>query len=159
MRDKRFISEHRGGSLTIDNHKNLIRWARECSEHVLSLLKGDIDSRLLYALHTAEEWETGNAKTGDARKASSGAHQVARESSDPVIIAAARSVGHTVATAHMADHAPGGALYALKAVKLAGRSIEEERDWQTRQMQKLPSVVVELVMPILKQKTKSLKVD
>jgi hypothetical protein len=59
----------------------------------------------------------------------------------------------------MADHAPGGALYALKAVKLAGRSIEEERDWQTRQMQKLPSVVVELVMPILKQKTKSLKVD
>jgi hypothetical protein len=59
----------------------------------------------------------------------------------------------------MADHAPGGALYALKAVKLAGKSIEQERKWQTGQLQKLPSVLVELVMPILKQKAKSLKVE
>jgi hypothetical protein len=159
MRDKRFISEHRGGSLTKDNHKNLIRWARECSEHVLSLLDGNIDSRLLYALHVAKEWESGTVKTGKAMIASSGAHEVARESSDPVIIAAARSVGHTVATAHMADHSPRGALYALKAVKLAGKSIQEERDWQTKQLQKLPSMLVDLVMPVMNQKAKSLKVD
>jgi hypothetical protein len=159
MRDKRFIAVHRGGSLTRDNHNKLIGWAERCSERVLSLIEEDIDNRLLYALHVAKEWETENVKTGKAMIASQGAHAVARESSDPVIIAVARSVGHTVATAHMADHAPGGALYALKAVKLAGKSIEQERKWQTGQLQKLPSVLVELVMPILKQKAKSLKVE
>jgi hypothetical protein len=107
----------------------------------------------------AKEWESGTVKTGKAMIASSGAHEVARESADPVIIAAARSVGHTVATAHMADHSPRGALYALKAVKLAGKSIQEERDWQTKQLQKLPSMLVDLVIPVLNQKAKSLKVD
>jgi hypothetical protein len=158
MRDKRFIAEHRGGSLTRDNHNKLIGWAGRCSEHVLSLIEKDIDNRLLYALHVAKEWETEKVKTGEAMIASQGAHAVARESSDPVIIAVARSVGHTVATAHMADHAPGAALYALKAVKLAGKSIEEERKWQTGQLQKLPSELVELVRKVMSQKAKSLKI-
>ena len=117
MRDKRFIAEHRGGPLTKDNHHKLIRWARECSEHVLSLIDEDIDKRLLYALHVAKEWENENVTIGEAMKASLGAHAVARESSDPATTAVARSIGHTVATAHMADHSPGGALYALKAVR------------------------------------------
>jgi hypothetical protein len=38
------------------------------------------------------------------------------------------SVGHAVATAYMADHSPGVALYALKAMKLTGKSIEEIRN-------------------------------
>lgn len=92
-------------------------------------------------------------------KASSGAHEVARESSDPVIIAAARSVGHTVATAHMADHSLGGALYALKAVKLAGKSINEESQWQARQLEELPSEIVELVLDTMRTKRKVLKID
>jgi hypothetical protein len=158
MRDNLFISEHRGGSLTKDDHRRLIRWARKCSEHVLSLIDEDIDHRLIYALHIAEEWENDNVKTGEAMRASSGAHAVARESSDPVIKAVARSVGHAVATAHMADHSPGGALYALKAVKLAGNSIEEEREWQIKQLQKLPSVLEELVLSVIKLKAKSLKI-
>src|SRR5664280_1021600 len=114
MRDKRFIAEHRGGLLTKENHHKLIRWARECSEHVLSLIDGEIDKRLLDALHIADEWENENVSTGEAMKASLSAHAVAREYSDPASIAVARSVGHTVATAHMADHSLGGALYALK---------------------------------------------
>jgi uncharacterized protein GlcG (DUF336 family) len=158
IRDKRFIAEHRGGSLTKDNHQKLIRWAGECSEHVLSLIDNDIDKRLFYALCIAKEWENENVKTGEAMKASSGAHAVARESSDPVSIAVARSVGHTVATAHMADHSPGGALYALKAVKLAGKSVDEERDWQTRQLQQLPSEIAELVMTTMMKKAKSIKI-
>jgi hypothetical protein len=159
MREKRFIAEHRGGTLTRDNHRKLIRWARECSEHVLSLIDGEeIDQRLIYALHVAKEWENGNVTTGEAMKASSGAHAVARESSDPASIAVARSVGHTVATAHMADHSPGGALYALKAVRLAGKSIDEERGWQTRQLQQLPSEIVELVLTTMIKKAKGLKI-
>ena len=38
-----FIAEHRGGPLTKDNHRKLIKWAIECSEHVLSLIDKEID--------------------------------------------------------------------------------------------------------------------
>ncbi len=159
MRDNRFIAEHRGGSLSKDNHHKLIRWARKCSEHVLPLIHEDIDKRLLYALHIAQEWENENVKTGEAMRASSGAHAVARETSNPVSRAVARSAGHAVATAHMADHSPGGALYALKAVKLAGKSINEESHWQARQLEELPSEIVELVLDIMRTKRKGLKID
>jgi hypothetical protein len=154
MRDKRFIAIHRGGPLTKKNHRMLIRWARECSEHVLSLVTGKIDERLLNALHVAQQWENGDATVGEARNASVRVHAVARESSDPVLIALARSVGHTVATAHMADHSPGGALYALKAVRLAGLSTEKELAWQTRKLKQLPSEIVDLVITTMNGKAK-----
>ncbi len=157
MRDKRFIAEHRGGLLTKDNHHKLIRWARECSEHVLSLINGEIDKRLLDALHIADEWENENVSTGEAMKASLRAHAVSREYSDPASIAVARSVGHTVATAHMADHSLGGAMYALKAAGLVGKSIDKEQDWQNKQLQKLPSDIVELVQTNMTMKSKGFK--
>lgn len=134
MRDKRFVAVHRGGPLTKDHHHQLIRWARECSEHVLRLINQNIDNRLIHALHIAQEWEKDNTSVGEARKASLGAHAVANESSDPVITAVARSVGHAVATAHMADHSIGAAEYALKAVMLSAKSIEDERKWQDKQL-------------------------
>ena len=143
MRDNRFVAVHRVGSLTKDHNHQLIRWARECSKHVLSLIDGNIDQRLIHALYVAKEWEKEKATVGDARNASVSAHAVARESSNPIIIAVARSIGHAVATAHMADHALGAALYALKAVKSAGKSIEAERKWQKEQ---LPSEIKELVL-------------
>lgn len=160
MRDKRFVAVHRGGLLTKDNHHKLIRWARECLEHVLSLIDGNIDTRLVHALHVAKEWENGNVPVGDAMKASVGAHAVARESSNPVSIAVARSIGHAVATAHMADHSLGGPLYALKAVKHAGGSVDEEREWQNEQLQQLqlPSEIVELVLTSMMKKEKGLKI-
>ena len=143
MRNKRFVAVHRGGPLTKDNHHKLIRWARECSEHVLLLTDESIDKRLIHALHVAKEWENENATVGEAMKASSGAHAVARESSNPASIAVARSAGHAVGTAHMADHSLGAALYALKAVKNAGKSIDAERKWQNEQ---LPTEIMELVL-------------
>jgi hypothetical protein len=158
MRDKRFIAEQRGGLLTKENHHRMIRWASECSERVLSLTEGNIDIRLFHALNVAKEWENENASTGEAMKASSGAHAVARESSDPALTAVARSVGHAVATAHMADHSPGAALYALKAVKLYGKSIDAERAWQTEQLHQLPPDIVELVLTTMMRKGKSLKI-
>lgn len=158
MRDKRFIAEHRGGLLTRDNHRKLMKWAIECSEHVLPLVNEGPDERLVYALHVAREWENGNIKTGLAMKASLRAHAVARESSNPVSVAIARSVGHAVAAAHMADHSLGAALYGLKAVKLAGKSIDEERKWQTGQLKKLEPEILELVLTKLNDKAKILKV-
>jgi hypothetical protein len=143
MRDKRFTAEHRGGPLKKEQHSQLITWACDCAEHVLHLFGEKIDVRLINALQVAKEWKDGKASVGDARKASVGAHAVARESSNPTAIAVARSVGHAVATAHMADHSLGAAWYALKAVKNTGKSIDGERKWQDEQ---LPFQIKELVL-------------
>lgn len=158
MRDKLFIAEHRGGLLSKENHQKLIKWARKCSEHVLFLINKDIDKRLLHALLIAEEWGNGNVSAGQAMKASVTAHRVAKESEDQTSIAVARSVGHAVATAHMADHSLGAALYALKALKVAGRPINKERLWQYRQLQQLPLEIVDLVVTTMNKKAKSLKI-
>jgi hypothetical protein len=49
----------------------------------------------------------------------------------------------------MADHSLGPALYALKAVKSAGKSVEAERKWQD---ERLPPEIRELVLTSEKQK-------
>ena len=149
MRDKRFVAVHRGGMLTKDHHHKLSRWARDCSEHVFNLISPNIDSRLSHALKIAQEWEQGDASVGKAREASLGAIAVANETSNPVVIAVARSVGHAVATAHMADHSIAAAEYALKAINLSGKSIEEERKWQDEQ---LTSDISDLVLIARKKK-------
>jgi len=155
MRDKRFVAVHRGGPLTKDRHHQLMIWARKCSKHLLSLIDENIDHRLIYALYVAKEWEKEKVTVGEARNASVSAHALARESSNPMIIAVARSIGHAVATAHMADHSLGAALYALKAVKIAGKSVEAERKWQNKQ---LPSEIKELVLTARSLKEKHFKI-
>ena len=141
MRDKRFVAEHRGGSLTKEQHYQLIKWACDCSGHVLYI--SEINGRLKNALEVAHAWENGNASVGDARNASLDAIAVARESSDQTAILVARSVGHAVATAHMADHSLRAAWYALKVVKNLGNSINAEKTWQNEQ---LPPEIKELVL-------------
>ena len=155
MRDKRFIAEHRGGPLKKEHHRQLIIWACACAEHVLMISGKKTDERLLYALFVAREWEKGMTSVGVAMKASSGAHAVARESSDPVAIAIARAVGHSVAAAHMSDHSLGSALYGLKAVNKAGKSVEQERKWQNEQ---LPSEIRDLVISARIEKEKHFKI-
>jgi pullulanase/glycogen debranching enzyme len=149
MRDKRFVAEHRGGPLKKEQHYQLINWACDCAEHVLHLFSERIDDRLRDALRVAKDWKQGKASVGDARKASLDAIAVANESSNPTSIAVARSVGHAVATAHMADHSLGAALYALKATKNAGISLDEERKWQNEQ---LPSEIADLVISTRKSR-------
>ena len=149
MRDKRFIAEHRGGPLKKEQHRQLIKWACDCAENVLTLFGEKSDERLKNALLIAKEWGKGKATVGDARKASLKAIEVANEILNPTYIAVARSVGHAVATAHMADHSLGAALYALKAVKNDGKSVEAERKWQDEQ---LPSEIMELVLTARKMR-------
>lgn len=152
MRDKRFVAEHRGGALQKEQHRQLIQWACGCSENVLPLLDNKIDERLIKAIAMAKEWMKGTASVGDARKASLGTIAVANESSDPTSVAVARSVGHAVATAHMADHSLEAAMYALKAVKSADKSIDAERKWQNKQ---LPTEIKELVLTAWSKKETS----
>jgi len=152
MRDNRFIAVHRGGLLTKKHHRQLMIWACVCTEHVLPLLGATLDERLKNALMIARDWANGNTTVGEAMKASVGAHAVAREFTNPTSIAVARAVGQAVATAHMADHSLGAAIYALKAIKYAGKSIEKERKWQNEQ---LPSEIMEVVLTARANKEKA----
>lgn len=155
MRDRSFIAEHRGGPLKKVHHRQLMTWALNCTEHVLPLFSGEIDERLKNALFIAREWEKGNTTVGNAIKASTEAHAVARECSEAVSVAIARAVGHCVATAHMADHSLGSALYALKAVKSAGKQVDVERKWQNKL---LPSEILEFVLSARIEKEKHFKI-
>jgi hypothetical protein len=149
MRDKRFIAEHRGGPLKKEQHYQIITWACDCAEHVVHLFGEPLDERLSHALKVVQEWKSGNASVGDAMKASTAAHAVARESSGPTARAVARSIGQAVATAHMADHALGAAWYAVKAVNLAGQSTDAERRWQDEH---LPPEIKDLILTARKSR-------
>jgi hypothetical protein len=155
MRDKRFVAEHRGGLLKKEQHRQLMIWACACAEHVLPLINDAPDERLLNALSVAREWTIGNAAVKDAIKASLGAHAAARESSGPVSIAIARAIGQSVATAHMAEHSLGAALYALRAANNAGSSADKERKWQH---DLLPAEIRELVISATTQKEQHFRI-
>jgi len=146
MRDRRFVTEHRSGPLNKEQHHQLMQWAMDCAKHVLPYFGEKIDVRLINALKVAKDWQDDKAKVGDARKAAFEALAVANELVNPASVAVARSVMHAVATAHMADHALGSVLYALKAVKETGESVETERKWQ---LIKLPADIKELVLTAL----------
>ncbi len=162
MRDKRFIAVHRGGSLSLENHRMLANWAADCAERVLTLFNQNnpADERPAKAVEAAHTWACGKISVGAARAASVAAHAAAREADEPAACFAARAAGHAVATAHMADHAPGAALYAIKAFKAMQKSqfsdsdIAAERAWQVEQ---LPEAIRELVLSALESKKSLIK--
>jgi hypothetical protein len=143
MRDKRFITQHRGGPLTKQQHCMLMAWAVRCAEHVMPYYCEAIDPRLSNALKVAKDWSLGKASVWDAIKAARSILILARELSDPTTVLVTRSVGQAVSTAHMADHSLGAAWYALKAAKSVGCSVDAELIWQNQQ---LPSEIKELVL-------------
>lgn len=145
-----FVAEHRGGPLGPEQHRELMRWAIACVEHVLPLGSGMLDPRLVTALELARAWSRGDIPTGPAMQASRTAHVAARAITDPVDLALARAIGQAVATAHMADHSLGAAIYALKATRAAGQPIEAERGWQ---LAHLPAAVDALVRQGLANKS------
>lgn len=128
MRDRRFVARHRGGPLKKEEQHQLMEWAIQCAGHVLPLYGERIDEKLTEALEVALKWVQGEASVGEAWEAAVGSHKVAQESSNETAVYVARSVGHAVATAHMADHSLGAAWYALKATKSAGKSVAAERN-------------------------------
>jgi len=138
MRATEWIALHRGGHLTPENHRRLMGWALECAGHVFFLLGENPDPVFRLALEKAEEWSAGRILPGPVIRAAREVHAAARRLPEgSAERAAARSIGHAAATAHMADHCPGAARYALKAVTLAGLPAEEERVWQDARMEEM----------------------
>lgn len=151
MRDERYIAVHRGGPLSLERHRLLAAWAADCAERVLPLFaeQNPNDDRPRQAIEMARAWSRGEITVGEARAVSVASHTAAREVDEGAARFAARAAGHVVATAHMADHAPGGAVYALKAIRSAtvpeqaDAAVAQEHRWQKEH---LPDEIRELVL-------------
>ena len=157
MSDSRYIAVHRGGPLTLESHRLLAVWAADCAEHLLPLFRAQRpeDNRPALAIEAARAWARGEIAVGTARDAAVAAHAAARDAGEGAACFVARASGHAVATAHMADHAPGAAIYVIKAIRAASNpadtesAVAEEHRWQIEQ---LPAAIRELVLSTFEEK-------
>src|SRR5882757_1601063 len=118
VRDPRFITIRRGGTLTDSDHQLLALWAAACAEHVLHFFESvqPSDPRPRLAIEQIRAWVRGEIKMMQCRAAGGHAMAAARD-----LKGAARNVayaaGQAAVTAHVAAHELGAAAYAIKAVK------------------------------------------
>ena len=118
-------------------------WAADCAERVLPLFERTYpgDDRPRSAIEACRTWvRTGVFTMAGIRGASLAAHAAARDAKgNDAACFAARAAGQAVATAHVPQHAYGGAYYALKAVAAAdpgnaGVNVAREWEWQAERL-------------------------
>jgi len=118
VRDPRFITVRRGGSLSDDDHHLLALWAADCAEHVLGLFEGarPDDDRPRRAIEMGRAWTRGEVSWWDARAAGGHANAAARDLRGAARHAA-YAAGQAAAVGHVAAHELGAAAYAIRAVQ------------------------------------------
>jgi hypothetical protein len=150
VRDPRFVTIRRGGTLTDPDHQLLALWAASCAEHVLDLFESaqPKDPRPRQAIEHARSWVRGEVTMMQVRAAGGHAMGAARNLRGAARHAA-YAAGQAGAVAHVAAHELGAAAYAIKATcaaapkdqgEAAGR---RECRWQRDQ---LPAAIRELVL-------------
>lgn len=121
-------------------------WAAECAERVLPIFERDFpdDPRPRRAIDGCRTWiQTRVFRMNEIRATSLGAHAAARaahaQGRDAACFAA-RAAGHAIATAHVAQHAFGAALYALKATAACAPNVTPEalKEWLNDSTHLLP---------------------
>jgi hypothetical protein len=150
IRDPRFVTIRRGGTLTDSDHRLLALWAAFCAERVLEHFESARlqDPRPRQAIECARAWVRGEVNMTQARAAGGHAMGAARDLAGAARHAA-YAVGQAGVVAHVAAHELGAAAYAIKAARAAapegGREAAErlECQWQRRQ---LPAAIRELVL-------------
>lgn len=129
VRDPRFITIRRGGSLTDSDHHLLALWAAACAEHVLPVFEavrpGDVRPRR--AIEAARAWVRGEVGMMEARAAGGHAMGAARDLKGAARYAA-YAAGQAGAVPHVAAHELGAAAYAIKAVQAAADDAERPFD-------------------------------
>lgn len=144
IRDKRFITIRRGGTLTDSDHHLLALWAAACAEHVLPLFETVCpnDFRPQRAVEAARAWVNGEI-TMAMSKVAAGVSQDAAREVKPISEAArmaALSAGQAAVVAHVAAHELGAAAYAIRAVMEAVSKDKREEArhrevlWQQEQL-------------------------
>ena len=150
IRDRRFITIRRGGTLTDSDHQLLALWAAACAEHVLHLFESvqPSDPRPRQAIKRIRAWACGEIRMSQSRAAGGHAMAAARELSGAARHAAF-AAGQAAVVAHVAAHELGAAAYAIKAARAAVPKSEGESggrlecQWQREQ---LPEAIRELVL-------------
>jgi thymidine phosphorylase len=150
VRDPRFVTIRRGGTLTDADHRLLALWAALCAEHVLGLFESaqPSDLRPRQAIEHARAWTRGEVTMMQARAAGGHAMGAARDLRGAARHAA-YAAGQAGAVAHVAAHELGAAAYAIKAARAAApEGLSEatgqlECQWQRSQ---LPDAIRELVL-------------
>src|SRR5256886_6140201 len=150
VRDPRFITLRRGGTLTDSDHHLLALWAASCAEHVLHLFESvrPEDPRPREAIAHARAWVRGEVKMMQARAAGGQAMGAARD-----LRGAARHAGYAAgqagAVAHVAAHELGAAAHAIQAARAAAptRGSDAAGPVEGRlQPDQLPDAIRELVL-------------
>ncbi len=150
VRDPRFITIRRGGSLTDSDHKLLALWAALCAEHVLDLFESvqHQDPRPRQAIAQVRAWVRGEVTMSQSRAAGGHANAAARD-----LRGAARHAAFAAAqaalVAHVAAHDLGAAAYAIKAARAAAPQggCETAGQFECRwQRDQLPEAIRELVL-------------
>jgi len=125
------------------DQKRMATWAADCAGRVLPLFEKlyPKDDRPRRAIQACRAWvRTGVFRMPDIRGVSLAAHAAARRAKRvDAACFAARAAGQAVATAHVTQHAYGGAYYALKAVAAADpvkarAKVARELAWQSRRI-------------------------
>jgi hypothetical protein len=150
IRDPRFITVRRGGSLPDDDHHHLAIWAADCAQHVLHLFEAarPDDDRPRRAIDLGRAWARGETTWWKARTAGGHANAAARDLSGAARHAA-YAAGQAAAVGHVAAHELGAAAYAIRAVQAAATDDDpaaagrQECQWQRAQ---LPDEIRELVL-------------
>jgi hypothetical protein len=149
VRDPRFITIRRGGSLTDDDHHLLATWAAGCAEHVLPLFERERpeDERPRRAIEMGRAWARGEVSWWDARSAGGHANAAARDLKGAARHAA-YAAGQAGAVGHVAAHVLGAAAYAIRAVQAAADEHGKEagRDECRWQRAQLPAAIRDLVL-------------
>ncbi|MDG4755025.1 hypothetical protein O7630_29215 [Micromonospora sp. WMMD718] len=150
IRDPRFTTIRRGGTLTDEHHHLLALWAATCAEHVLGLFEAvrPDDSRPREAIEHARAWVRGEVRMMEARAAGGHAMGAARDLRG-VARNAAYAAGQAAVVAHVAAHELGAAAYAIKAVRAAapaGLGEAAGRDECRWQRDQLPAEIRDLVL-------------
>ena len=118
VRDPRFITVRRGGSLQDDDHHLLAVWAADCAQHVLHHFEQARpgDDRPRRAIDLARAWARGQITWAEARTAGGHANAAARDLSGAARHAA-YAAGQAAAVGHVAAHELGAAAYAIRAAR------------------------------------------
>jgi hypothetical protein len=150
VRDPRFVTVRRGGSLEDDDHRLLAIWAADCAERVLHHFEQarPNDGRPHEAIALARAWARREVTMTTARTAAGHANAAARDLRGAPRHAA-YAAGQAAAVAHVAAHELGAAAYAIKAARAAAAGADgveagrRECAWQRAQ---LPPEIRDLVL-------------
>lgn len=126
-----------------EDQRAMAIWAADCAERVLPFFEESYpkDNRPRLAIEVCRTWiRTGVFRMSEIRGASLAAHAAARAAKEnETACFAAHAAGQAVATAHVPQHAYGGAYYALKAIAAndptnAEVKLAAEISWQSHHL-------------------------